>query len=329
MITVAQDGSGDYRTLQAAIDAAPETGAETTEIRLGPGVWRERAVIHRSNLRLVGQDAENTVITASGCAKDPYPDGREKGTFLSATLLVTGDDVRLHNLTVRNDAGDGRRVGQAVALYAAGTRFVCRDCRLIAHQDTLFCGPLMPKVVDEITPRQGCAPVTPNAAECPSFDGRQLYENCYIEGDVDFIFGSYRCWFENCTLFMGERGGWYTAANTPEDQRWGLVFSHCRLTGACGEGAGFLGRPWRRFARTLFLRCEMDAHVSPRGVADWDEERLVTERCGEWATRGDRADQTTRHPRQKRLTDTEAASCTREAVLGGWIPPESLSFKQY
>lgn len=309
---------GDFTSFQAAVDAA--SAGDTLEVR--HGVYAERVVVHRDGLRIVAEDG--AVLTGSGCAKDTYPDGREKGTFLSATLLVLGRDVTVENLTVRNDAGDGRVVGQAVAVYAAGDRGVWRNCRFIAHQDTLFCGPVMPKVLAEIAPR-GLDGVecTEFVGDCPTTRSRQYFENCYIQGDVDFIFGPYRCWFEGCTLFMGERGGWYTAANTPQDQPWGMVFRRCRLTGDCPEAAGKLGRPWRAYARTLFLACDMDAHVSPAGFEDWqswDGVREITERCGEWGTTGARGDLSPRHPKARRLTDEEAAGITPEIVLEGWRP---------
>ena len=309
---------GDYKTLQAAVDAAQE--GDTLILR--PGVYRERVVVHKDDLRIVGE--AGAMLTGSGCAKDIGPDGTEKGTFLSATLLVLGSGVTVENLTVRNDAGDGREVGQAVAVYAAGDRGVWRNCRLIAHQDTLFCGPVMPKVLAETGGRSNPGvQVVESTGNCPLTHARQYFENCHIQGDVDFIFGPYRCWFEGCTLHMNARGGWYTAANTPEEQPWGLVFHRCRLTGDCPEGEASLGRPWRAFARTLFLECDMDACVSPRGFHDWenwDGVRPVTERCGEWRTTGARADLSTRHPGQKRLTDAEAAGVTRQAVLDGWTP---------
>lgn len=309
---------GDFSSIQAAVDAARD--GDTLIVR--PGVYRERVVIHKDGLRVIADDG--AVLTASACAKDRYPDGREKGTFLSATLMTLGSDVAIENLEIRNDAGDGRKVGQAVAVYAAGDRDIWRNCRFIAHQDTLFCGPLMPSVLEEIAPRASeSVERVPAVNNSPLTRSRQYFENCLIQGDVDFIFGPYRCWFEDCTLFMNERGGWYTAANTPEEQPWGLVFHRCRLTGACNEGQGKLGRPWRAFARTLFLACDMDEHVSPRGFEDWDSwdgVRPITERCGEWRTKGVRADQTPRHPGQKRLTDDEAAGVTLDNVLNGWRP---------
>lgn len=313
---VAPDGSGDHRTIQSAVDA----GAD--EIIVKPGLYRERVVIHRSGLRLKGEDGATLVWDNHATQK--RPDGTDRGTFLSATLYVLGDDVTVENLTVLNEAGDGRRVGQAPAVYAAGDRGVWRGCRLIACQDTLFCGPVTEDVLADLAP-YACdtVEVAPAVNNAPVTKGRQYFVDCWIQGDVDFIFGSYRCWFEGCTLFMNERGGWYTAANTAEGQPWGFVFHKCRLEGACAPGTAYLGRPWREYARTLFLECDMDDRVSPRGFADWDGwdgVRPVTRRMGEWRTTGARADLSTRHPGQALLTDDEARRITVSKVLEGWTP---------
>jgi pectinesterase len=169
----------------------------------------------------------------------------------------------------------------------------------------------------------GCAEQVPLVQDGHPSRSRQYFERCYIQGDVDFIFGSYRCWFEDCTLFMNQRGGWYTAANTHASQPWGFVFRRCRLTGACAEGKAFLGRPWRAGSAAVFLSCDMDAHVAPEGFTDWDETRVITARYGEWGTTGVRADLSFRDPREKRLTDAEAAALTPAAVLSGtdgWRP---------
>ena len=321
MFVVAKDGSGDFTSLQAAVDAVPDGGEAPFVLLLRAGEYREKVAVHKNNVRIVGESRDRTVLAWNGCAKDPGPDGKEKGTFLSATLVITGDQVELENLTVCNDAGDGRRAGQAVAVYAAGDRGVWRNCRLTAHQDTLFCGPVrIPNTLADLGERRGCAEAVERVEDGHLTHSRQYFENCLIEGDVDFIFGCYRCWFERCTLFMRERGGWYTAANTNLLQPFGMVFHRCLLTGCCEEGKAFLGRPWRAFARTVFLECEMDEHVAPEGFADWNETRVVTDRCGEWRTAGARADQRTRHPAQKRLTDEEAERITLPAVLGGWHP---------
>lgn len=307
MITwiVAPGGTGDFTSLQAAVDAVPESFPEPVTLLLEPGVFRERVVVHRDNLVIRGRSRENTVLTASACAKDfdgPF------GTYLTATLLISGRNVTLENLTVRNDAGDGSIAGQAVALYAAGDGGTFRNLNLIANQDTLFCGPLNPRVSESVAPRQGSAECVPveNLGSCTETRSRLRFENCLIRGDVDFIFGPYRCFFDRCTLYMNKRGGFYTAANTPREQSVGLVFHDCRLTGECPEGEGFLGRPWRKYARTIFLDCEMDEHVSPLGFTDWDEERVVTPLLGEYGTRGARKDLSLRHPAEKRLTAEEA-----------------------
>lgn len=324
MIIVAKDGSGDYTSLQAAVDAVPE--GENGEIRifLRAGEYREKVVVHRDHICLAGEGREQTVLSWNGSAKDLYDNGTEKGTFLSSTLMITGNNVTVENLTVRNDAGDGREVGQAVAVYAAGDRGIWRNCTLTAHQDTLFCGPIrLPNVKEDIGERTGRAEQSLRVEDGPLTRSRQYFENCTIRGDVDFIFGPYRCWFEKCMLFMNERGGYYTAANTHQDQPFGFVFHRCILTGACEPGAGFLGRPWRKFARTVFLECNMDEHVAPEGFCDWDDERRISSRCGEWRTTGSRADQRTRHPAQKRMTDAEAEGISIRSVLNGedgWNP---------
>jgi len=325
MIVVAKDGSGNFTSIQEAVDAIPEVpGSSPSIVLVRSGEYREKVVIHRDYVRLIGEDPETTVLTWNACAKDLYEDGTEKTTFLSATLMTTGRDIEVENLTVRNDAGDGREVGQAVAVYAAGDRGVWRGCRFIAHQDTLFCGPVrLPDVLEDIGGRHGCAEAHARVQGGPLTFSRQYFEDCFIQGDVDFIFGCYRCWFERCTLFMNERGGFYTAANTNSAQPFGFVFHRCCLTGACAPGQGWLGRPWRKGAATLFLECEMEEQVAPEGFCDWDTDRVVTGRCGEWRTVGIRADQDTRHPAQKRLTDEEALLVTLPQVLGGtdgWNP---------
>lgn len=317
MYIIAKDGSGDFTSIQEAVDAVPMSGRHPTILLVRKDEYHERVIVNKDNIRIIGEERDYTVITSSGCAKDLDAEGREKGTFLSYTFLVTGNNVEVENITIRNDAGDGSKVGQAVAVYTAGDRGVWRNVRMIACQDTLFCGPTMPKVARDALPRlipEGVISV----GDCPLVMNRQYFEDCYIQGDVDFIFGPYRCWFERCTLFMNERGGMYTAANTPEQSPHGLVFHRCRLTGACPPGQAYLGRPWRPYARTVFLHCDMDACVSPEGFQDWEGGAKITERCGEYGTSGVRADQSTRHPAQKRLTDQEAAMLTLREVIGGY-----------
>ena len=166
--TVSKDGTGDYTTIQAAVNAVPTDRTEKWEIFIRRGEYPERVVLNKPGLRVVGEDTQGVVITHSACAKDTFPDGTEKGTFLSFTLLTAAPDVTVENMTVRNDAGDGRIAGQAVAVYAAGDRGTWRNCRLIACQDTLFCGPLMPKVQREVAPLVCDAECYESVGDCPS-----------------------------------------------------------------------------------------------------------------------------------------------------------------
>ncbi len=301
-----------YSTLQQAVDSIPENNQEWTKLVLAPGVYREKVVVNKDRVEITGEGAK---IVWGDYALQLLPDGTTKNTFLTATLLVTGTDVVLRGVTVENDAGDGRKVGQAVALYAAGDRFQCYDCRFIAAQDTLYAGPVLWKLhshTDRPIPKG-----VENVADKPDVDARQYYENCYLQGDVDFIFGPYRCWFENCTLYANARGGYYTAANTPADQPFGLVFHRCRLTGECEPGGMYLGRPWREGAATAFIHCRMDECVNPQGFCDWENPfRALTRRSCEYPSPCPEK----RHPGMGVLSVQEARAYTVENVLNGWKP---------
>ena len=310
---------GMFPTLQEAIDRIAEDHREPVRVVLEPGVYREKVVVNKDFVEIVGYGAE---VVWDDYALQLLPDGTTKNTFLTATMLVTGADVTLRGLTVRNDAGDGRKVGQAVALYAAGDRFACFECRFVAAQDTLYTGPVLWKL------HHHTSRVIPlgveNVADRPDTDARQYYHRCFIQGDVDFIFGPYRCWFEECTLYANARGGYYTAANTQMDQPYGLVFHRCRLTGECEKGEMYLGRPWREGAATAFLECEMGECVHPAGFCDWESPfRAVTRRLCEYGTYG--VDTSARNQAAGWLTPEEAKEYTMEKVLNGWKPPEETS----
>lgn len=319
-ITISKDGSGDFATLQAAIDSIPNNGQPVT-LHMLPGIYREKVILNKSNVTLIGEEGSHLVF--GDFALNPLPDGTTRNTFLTPTLLITGDNVTLQGLTVENDAGDGRKVGQAVAVYAAGDRCRFLNCRFLAAQDTLFCGPVLHKLHRFVKPYQIPLGVE-NVADRPPVDARLYFERCFIRGDVDFIFGPYRCWFEECTLYANARGGYYTAANTPEGQPYGLVFHRCTLTGECEPGGMYLGRPWREFAATAFIDCRMDACVHPEGFTDWliagQPNRPVTQRYCEYGSSGEGANATCRHPGMKLLTASEAGAYTLSNVLPGWDP---------
>lgn len=326
MRVVDQKGLGDHTTIQAALDSAK--AGET--IHISSGVYHEKLLVIKDGITLVGESAGSTIIQYGDYAKQLLPDGSEKNTFLSYTMLVAASDVTLLGLTIENTAGDGRNVGQAVALYAAGDRLTVRDCQLIAHQDTLFLGPTFPKVAMDALNYP--VPVqNGSATDDQPPDYRQYYENCIVIGDVDFIFGPYRAWFEGCTLLMRNRGlacnGYYTAASTPEGQPYGFVFHRCSLSGLdCPPSTALLGRPWRPYAKTAFLDCHMEDCVAPVGFSDWGE-KPVTGGYQEYGSFGAGAGVAKRHKGAMQLSREQAKRITLSEVLGGWKPKDECSEK--
>ena len=281
--TVSQDGGGDFRTVAAAVDAAAPDA--DTVIRIRNGIYREKLLIEKKNISLIGEDADKTVIAWSDGAYFQHPHGKKFGTFRSYTVFLGGERAALKDLTVRNDAGAGEIAGQALAVYADAAFAHFDHVRLVGRQDTLFLAPLpeKPRIPGsflgprEHAPRRAC---------------EDYFEDCYVEGDVDFIFGGAEAVFDRCTLFSRSRGravnGYVAAVSTPEGQRFGFLFYRCRLLSDCPAGTVFLGRPWREFARTAFLECDMGAHVAPAGWSLWNagagEEDTVD--FAEYACRG-------------------------------------------
>lgn len=265
MITVAQDGSGAFTTIQEAVNSIqmlPET------IFIKKGTYHERVEINTPFLTIVGEDAANTILEYDYYANMILEDGEKRGTFRSYTMLITADNFTCKNMTIANTAGFGKQVGQAVAVYAEGDHILFSGCRLLGHQDTLFTGPL-----------------PHNEAKAGGFRGptefaerrlcRQIYENCYIEGEVDFIFGSAAAYFDNCTLYSLNRNmdtnGYVTAPSTYENQKYGYVFNNCHFRSNCPDNTVYLGRPWRNFAKTVLIRCELDGHIKNEGFHDWNK----------------------------------------------------------
>ena len=269
--------SGSYLTVGAALAAACEQvpdASRPVEVRIAPGEYRERVEIRRPNVTLAGETAESVRIVYGLGAFMESGDGSgvdgKLGTFRTYTMLVDAADVTLRNLTIENDAGDGREVGQGLALYADGDRLVVDSCRLLGHQDTLFCGPLPPREVKPggfIGPKQFA----------PRVVGRQYFRRCLIAGDVDFIFGGGRSYFEGCEVRSLNRdmdvNGYVTAASTPEGEPCGLVFHGCSFTAEAGvaDDTVYLGRPWREFAQTVLLDCWLGAHIKAEGWWDWNK----------------------------------------------------------
>jgi len=293
--TVAPNGSAKYKSIQDAINAAPQlTSADKAwTILVRAGTYNELVYVQREKrfIRLIGEDAAKTIITYDLNANMKGVDGRIISTFRTPTVVIDADDFTCEGLTFENSAG---RVGQALAIRIDGDRDVFRDCRFLGYQDTIF-----------------------------SNRGRHYFENCYIAGAVDFIFGGATDWFEKCEIHC-VANGYITAPSTQENQAFGFIFSNCKIAGANDEVRTFLARPWRAYGSTTFLSCEMSAVIKPEGWNNWGKpEREKTARFAEFQSTGPGADASKRVPWAKQLTEEQAKAITVEKVLSGadgWKP---------
>ena len=304
---VAADGSGQYTSLQEAISKAPmRTGLRDPRwvIFVKRGVYKERIYVQRErgNILVLGEDAATTIITYDLHAGLPGPDGKPIGTFRTATVQIDGDGMIWENLTIANGAGapgprpDGPAVEQAVAVRVDADRVTFRRCRFLGFQDTVLVN-----------------------------RGRHYFVDSYIEGSVDFIFGAATAYFDRCHIHA-LRDGYITAASTPEGALHGLVFRDSKITGEEGVKT-YLGRPWRIYAKTVFIGTSMSAVVRPEGWHNWSKaEAEKTTFYGESSSTGEGAQPKARVPWAKRLTADQAAAMTPEHVLpgpDGWNPVTS------
>ncbi|WNH11219.1 pectinesterase family protein [Thalassobellus suaedae] len=239
-MVVAKDGSGDYTTIQDAIYASKSFPYQRVIINIKNGVYKEKVHVYSWNtyVTLIGESKEHTIITF-----DDYFSKLNLGrnsTFHTSTVLVEGNDFVAKNLTIKNASGP---VGQAVALSVNADRCYFENCSFLGFQDTLY------------TAGEGF---------------KQYFKNCYIEGSVDFIFGEATVLFESCTL-NSKTNSYITAASTPKNQKFGYVFKNCKLTADEKVAAVYLGRPWRLYAKTVFINCEMGKHIKPEGWHNWNK----------------------------------------------------------
>lgn len=291
---VAQDGSGDFKTVQEAINAVPDYRKnKETKIFIRNGVYKEKLVIAESklNVTFIGESTEGTVLTYDDYASKPNTFGENKGTSGSSSCYIYGPDFHARNITFANSSGP---VGQAVAMFVAGTRAVFYNCRFLGHQDTLYTYGKISK---------------------------QYYKDCYIEGTVDFIFGASTAFFDGCEIHS-VGGGYLTAASTLENTAYGYVLNNCRLTAAPGVEKVKLGRPWRPYAKTVYVNCTMGSHIDPVGWFNWGVEKEKTAfyaECGSVTPDGKPVDTSKRVAWSKQVN---AADYTVEKVLEDSEHPE-------
>lgn len=274
---VAADGSGDFKTIQQAVDHVPDNNTRRVVISIKPGIYREQIRVNAAKrfVTFHGEDPYKTVLTYSLSAQ------QAGNTRLAFSALVNADEFHAENITFENSFGTG---SQAVALFVDADRTEFHNCRFLGWQDTLFVN-----------------------------GGRQFFKDCYIEGHVDFIFGNGSAIFEDCTIHS--KGAGYVAAHyrTSDQENTGFVFVHCRLTGENTGNGVYLGRPWRPYARTVFIECWLGAHIKPEGWDNWrDPAREKTAWFGEYKSSGPGANPAARVAWSRQLTPKEVAAFARE-----------------
>lgn len=288
---VASDGTGQYQKIQDAIESIRAFMDYTIVVYVKKGVYKEKVVIPSwiKNVIIVGEDVEETILT--------YDDGAKingMGTFRTYTLKIEGNDVTLKNVTVENKAP--KEMGQAVALHTEGDRLVFIGCRFLGNQDTVYTG----------------------------VEGMRLYfSDCYIEGTTDFIFGPSTALFDYCTIHS-KADSYITAASTPRYIEYGYVFRNCKLTAGKTVSKVYLGRPWRPYAATLFINCEMGKHICPEGWDNWrNPANEKTARYSEYGSYGEGAGGNRRAKWVKQLTKKDVSRFSIENIYGedlDWFP---------
>ena len=291
-LVVSRDGTGEFRTIDEAIEVCRAFMDYTKVIYVKKGVYKEKLIIPSwlTNITICGEDRDNTIITwddhanikmpVGGLDSEAAVKGKPMGTFRTYTLKVQGSYITLKDITIENNAA---KLGQAVALHTEGDHILVQNCRLLGNQDTVYTG---------------------------VGGTRVAFYDCYIEGTTDFIFGPSIAWFQNCEIHS-KANSYITAASTPAGQKYGYVFYKCRLTADKDVDKVYLGRPWRPFAATIFMDCELGKHIRPEGWHNWNNAKNEeTARYAEYGNKGEGASTKNREKWSKQLTKKEAAKVT-------------------
>ncbi|MBB3063519.1 pectate lyase [Microbulbifer rhizosphaerae] len=297
VITVAKDGSGQYSTVQAAINSVSSSNSQPTHIRIKPGVYYEKLVIDRPNLTLCGETGKtaSTVLTYNDTSDTPDGNGGTLGTFGSTSVAISADDISVENITMENSHGPGI---QAVAVRITSDRVQFRNARFLGNQDTLYV-----------------------------HSGSQYFKDCYVEGTVDYIFGRAAAVFDNCQIHSVGGGTSITAPSTEQTQPYGIVFLGGKVTASSSvsNGSVALGRNWRPYGSATYLGVDLGAHILPEGWRPMGSNTLDTARFAEYENTGPGADTSQRVPQSRQLSFSEAANYTVENIFDSWVPSYSNS----
>lgn len=290
---VAKDGSGDFETVQEAINAVPDLRAKETTIFIKNGIYKEKLILptSKTNVTFIGESKNKTILTYNDYASKKNRFGEEMGTSGSTSFFVYGDNFTARHITFENSSGP---VGQAVAVRIDGDKVIFEDCRFLGFQDTLY----------------------PHGE-----NSRQYYKNCYIEGTTDFIFGWSTAVFQHCEIYSKQGGSYITAASTIENQPYGFVFINCKLTGDAPENTVYLGRPWRPYAKTVFIDCFMGKHIKKEGWHNWHKpDAEKTAFYAEYNSLGPGANAKYRVSWSHQLSKSVMDNYSLEKILDGWQP---------
>ena len=286
--TVSKEGKGNFKTVQEAINAVPDFRKKTTTIFIKAGVYKEKLTLPatKNMVTFIGEDRDKTILTYDDYASKKNIFGEEIGTTSSSSFFVYGEEFTAENITFENSAGP---VGQAVAVRVDGDKAIFKNCRFLGFQDTLY----------------------------PHGDrSRQFYKNCYIEGTVDFIFGWSTAVFQDCEIFCKQQG-YVTAASTNADTKYGFVFINCKITGDAPEHSFYLGRPWRPYAQTVFIKCFLDKQIKPEGWHNWSKpDAEKTAFYGEYKNTGPGANSSSRVEWSHQLSEDEVKEYSLEKIFG-------------
>lgn len=293
-IVVAQDGSGNFTTVQQAINATPDKSETATVIFIKKGLYKEKLTVpaNKQNLHFVGEDKNATILSYDDYHAKKDSAGKEIGTSGSASIHIYGNGFSAENITFQNTAGP--TAGQAVAVWVAGDNVSFKNCRFLGNQDTLYTN---------------------------GYGSHQYYKDCYIEGTVDFIFGASTAWFQNCDIYC-KTAGCVTAASTPDSVKFGYVFKDCKIEGSSAAiGRYFLGRPWRPYAKVVFINCDLGNQIRSDGWDNWNNvKNEATAYYAEYKNKGPGFAPDKRVGWAHQLTDEEAKDYTINNALKGWNP---------